>query len=164
MSCFKIEGRKKSPLYVATTTDYYRRLIDGTLDVIATDHAPHAAHEKEVPFEAAPMGTTGLETSFAALFTELVRPGVLSLPILIERLTAGGRLYGLEVPSIVPGAPAELCLVDLEAEWEAGAPGYASRSSNCCFHGRRLHGQVTLTVAGGAVAHRQRRPVEMVRG
>ena len=80
---------------------------------MATDHAPHAVHEKEVPFEQAPMGTTGLETAFAALFTELVLTGELELETVIERMTAGGALYGLAVPRIetgragqpVPGRP-----------------------------------------------------------
>ncbi|HYV15268.1 MAG TPA: dihydroorotase [Conexibacter sp.] len=129
-------------------------LRDGTIDCVATDHAPHARHEKEVPFEQAPMGTTGLETSFAALHTELVLPGVLSLALVVERMTAGAALYGLPTPRIAVGEPANLALVDLDASWEVGAAGYASRSENCCFHGRTLHGLVRLTVAAGVVAHR----------
>jgi dihydroorotase len=131
-------------------------LRSGLIDCVATDHAPHARHEKEVPFEDAPMGTTGLETAFAALFTELVLPGELDLAIVIERMTAGGALFGLPVPTIADGAPANLCLVDLDASFEVGADGYASRSENCCFHGRKLHGRVVLTVAAGAVAFRER--------
>ncbi len=129
-------------------------LRSGVIDCIATDHAPHARHEKEVPFEQAPMGTTGLETAFAALYTELVLPGELELETIIERMTAGGELYGLPAPRIAVGLPANLCLVDLGAQWEVGADGYASRSQNCCFHGRTLHGAVRLTLAAGAVAFR----------
>ena len=129
---------------------------DGTVDCIATDHAPHARDEKEVPFEQAPMGTTGLETAFAALHTDLVRPGVLGLACVVERLTAGGALFGLPVPRIAPGAPADLTLVDLDDEWTVGEAGYESRSENSCFAGRRLAGRVLLTVAAGAVAYRQR--------
>ncbi|MCL2419454.1 MAG: dihydroorotase, partial [Conexibacteraceae bacterium] len=81
-------------------------LRSGVIECIATDHAPHARHEKEMPFEQAPMGTTGLETAFIALYTELVRPGVLPLALVIERLTAGGALYGLPIPRIAPGEPA----------------------------------------------------------
>jgi dihydroorotase len=132
-----------------------RGLRDGTIDCVATDHAPHAAHEKEVPFEQAPMGTTGLETAFAALHTDLVDTGELPLGILIERMTAGGGLYGLPIPRIEPGAPANLCLVDLRARWTVGEDGYASRSANCAFHGRTLSGRVMLTVAAGAIAHRR---------
>src|ERR671916_2636466 len=87
-------------------------LRDGTIDCIATDHAPHAREEKEVPFEQAPMGTTGLETAFAAVHTELVVPGVLPLGLIVERMTAGGTLFGLEAPAIEVGRQADLTLVD----------------------------------------------------
>jgi dihydroorotase len=129
-------------------------LRDGTIECVATDHAPHARHEKEVPFEQAPMGTTGLETAFAALYTELVAPGTLPLALVVERMTAGAALYDLPTPRIAAGEPANLALIDLSASWEVGATGYASRSDNCCFHGRTLQGVVRLTVAAGTVAHR----------
>ena len=127
-------------------------LRSGLIDCVATDHAPHASHEKEVPFEAAPMGTTGLETAFAALFTELVLPGELDLEIVVERMSAGAALYGLPVPRIERGLPANLCLVDLDARFDVGAEGYHSRSQNCCFHGRMLQGRVRLTLAAGTLA------------
>ncbi len=69
-------------------------------------------------------------------------------------MTSGGALYGLPIPSIRPGEPANLTLVDLEADWEVGEHGYASRSHNCCFHGRKLVGRVMLTIAAGALAFR----------
>ena len=122
------------------------------IECVATDHAPHARHEKEVPFEQAPMGTTGLETAFSALYTELVLPGELELDVVIERLTAGGALYELPIPRIAAGEPANITLVDLGAKFEVGAEGYVSRSANCCFHGRTLHGRIKLTVAAGALA------------
>jgi dihydroorotase len=131
-------------------------LRSGVIDCVATDHAPHAIHEKEVPFEQAPMGTTGLETAFAALYTELVLPGELELDVLVARMTAGGALYGLPTPRIATGEPANLCLVDLGAQFEVGADGYLSRSANCCFHGRTLYGRVVLTVAAGVVAFKGR--------
>jgi dihydroorotase len=131
-------------------------LRSGTIDCVATDHAPHAREEKEQPFELAPMGVTGLETAFAALHTELVLPGLIDLGVLVERMTAGGEPFGLPVPRIEPGAPANICLVDLDAEWEVGEAGYESRSANCAFAGRRLTGRVRMTVAAGAVAYRER--------
>ena len=131
-------------------------LRSGVIDCIATDHAPHARDEKEVPFEQAPMGTTGLETAFAAVHTELVLPGVLPLGLIVERMTAGAALLELPAPRIVAGEPANLTLVDLAAEWEVGENGYESRSANCCFGGRTLTGRVNLTVAAGAVAYRTR--------
>jgi dihydroorotase len=127
----------------------------GVIECIATDHAPHARHEKEVPFEQAPMGTIGLETAFAAIYTELVVPGELGLATLIERITAGGALYGLHTPRIAPGETADVCLIDTEAAWTAGENGYASKSANCSFDGMRLRGRVLLTIAGGVIAHRQ---------
>jgi dihydroorotase len=131
-------------------------LRSGSIDCVATDHAPHAREEKEQPFEVAPMGVTGLETSFAALHTGLVIPGVFDLALLVERMTSGGQPFGLPVPRIEPGAPANVVLVDLDAEWEVGEAGYESRSANCAFAGKRLTGRVRMTIADGAVAYRER--------
>jgi dihydroorotase len=140
--------------------DDRRALIDGlragTIDCVASDHAPHAREEKEVPFEQAPMGTTGLETAFAALYTGLVRSGELELGLLVERMSAGAGLFELPTPTIAAGEPANLTLVDLDAEFIAGEHGWESRSENCCFAGRRLTGRVLLTVAAGAVVYRER--------
>jgi dihydroorotase len=131
-------------------------LRSGTIDCIATDHAPHSVDEKEVPFEQAAMGVTGLETAFAVLHTDLVLAGIIDLGLLIERLGAGAELFDLPASSLAPGSPANLTLVDLEAEWEVGAEGYESRSENSCFADRRLIGRVLMTVAAGQVAFRQR--------
>jgi dihydroorotase len=100
------------------------------------------------------MGTTGLETAFAALYTELVLQGELELPVLVERMSAGASLFELPVPAIQAGQAANLTLVDLDAKWDVGARGYVSRSANCCFHGRALHGRVLLTLAAGTLAFR----------
>jgi dihydroorotase len=131
-------------------------LRDGTIDCIATDHAPHAREEKEVPFEQSPMGTTGLETAFASVYTDLVLPGVLPLALVVEKLSAGAALLGLPTPAIAVGRPADLCLIDLEAEWQVGEAGYESRSENCCFAGRTLRGRVLATLAAAAVVYRER--------
>jgi dihydroorotase len=131
-------------------------LRSGTIDCVATDHAPHAREEKEEPFELAPMGVTGLETAFAALHTGLVLPGLIDLALLVERMTAGGAPFGLETPSLRPGSTANVCLADLDAEWDVGEAGYESRSANCAFAGRRLTGRVRMTIADGAVVYRER--------
>ncbi len=128
----------------------------GVIDCIATDHAPHSREEKEQPFEIAPMGVTGLETAFAALHTRLVLPGVLDLGTVVERMTAGGAAFGIEPPTIAVGADADLCLIDLAAEWEVGESGYESHSANCAFAGQRLTGVVRMTIAQGAVVYRER--------
>jgi dihydroorotase len=131
-------------------------LRSGVIQSVATDHAPHAREEKEEPFELAPMGVTGLETAFAALHTGLVLPGRIDLALLITRMTAGGEPFGLAPPSLAPGSPANVCLVDLDAEWHVGEAGYESRSANCAFDGRRLTGRVRMTIADGSVAYRER--------
>jgi dihydroorotase len=129
-------------------------LADGTLDCVASDHAPHHAHEKEVPFEAAPNGVIGLETAFAALYTELVQPGLVPLGTVVERMSRGpAAAFGLPVPALRAGEPANLTLWNLAERWLVGPP-YASRSRNCAFAGRTLQARCTLTVAGGSVAHR----------
>ncbi len=128
----------------------------GTIDCVASDHAPHSSAEKALPFTEAPMGTTGLETAFAALYTGLVLPGVLGLEVLVERMTAGAALFDLATPRIAVGERANLTLVDLDAQWTAGGHGWESRSENSCFAGRRLHGRVLLTLAAGGVAYRAR--------
>jgi dihydroorotase len=128
-------------------------LRDGAIACIATDHAPHARHEKEVPFEEAPFGVTGLETAFAALYTYLVRPGVISLQLLLERLSDGpARAYGLTPPRIAVGARANLVLLDLDAAWRVEEGGFRSRSANSWLLGETLTGEVRLTVADGRVA------------
>jgi dihydroorotase len=131
-------------------------LRDGTIDCIATDHAPHAGEEKEVPFEQAAMGVTGLETAFAALHTELVLPGVLDLALLVERMSAGAEPFGVARPSLKPGSEANIALCDLDARWTVGENGYESRSSNSWCAGRKLTGRVLITIAGGQVAYRLR--------
>jgi dihydroorotase len=131
-------------------------LRSGALDCVATDHAPHAREEKEQPFEVAPMGVTGLETAFAALHTHLVQPGLVDLPTLVERMTCGGVPFGIPAPTLAPGSPANVVLVDLDAEWEVGEHGYESRSANNAFAGQRLTGRVRMTVASGQVAYRER--------
>jgi dihydroorotase len=135
-------------------------LRSGLIDCVATDHAPHARHEKEVPFEQAAMGTTGVETAFAALFTELVMPGEIDLSVIVERMTAGAAVFDLATPRIAVGEAANLVVVDLDRSFEVGADGYVSRSENSAFHGRRLHGRVVLTLAAGSAAFRERLLVE----
>jgi dihydroorotase len=129
-------------------------LLDGTIEAIATDHAPHAREEKEVPFEEAPFGVTGLETSFAALYTQLVEPGIVPLGTLLERLSAGpARIYGLDVPTVRVGAPANLVLLDLDAVWHVDEGSFRSKSTNSWLIGSQLRGRVVQTVAAGKVVY-----------
>jgi dihydroorotase len=129
-------------------------LKDGTIAAVATDHAPHASQEKDVPFEAAPFGVTGLETAFSALYTHLVEPGLVDLPTLLERMSAGpAAIFGLERPRIATGAPANLVLLDLGASWLVEPAGFRSRSGNSWLLGKTLLGKVALTMAAGRVVH-----------
>jgi dihydroorotase len=129
-------------------------LRDGTIAAVATDHAPHAPEEKDVPFESAPFGVIGLETAFSALFTNLVEPGLLTLETLLQRMSAGpAGIFGLERPRIAVGAPANLTLLDLAASWRVRSERLRSRSHNSWLLGRRLNGKVVLTVAAGRVVH-----------
>ena len=128
-------------------------LRDGTISCIASDHAPHARHEKEVPFEAAPFGVTGLETAFAALYTHLVDPGIVPLGTILERMSAGpARAYALDEPRIAVGAKANLVLLDLNATWRVKEDGFRSRSTNSWLLGQTLRGKVRATVADGRLA------------
>jgi dihydroorotase len=131
-------------------------LRDGVIECIATDHAPHQPEEKEVPFEQAAMGVTGLETAFAAIHTDLVLPGVLDLGLVVERMSGGAEPFGLERPSLAPGSEANIALCDLASEWTVGEEGFESRSHNSWCDGRALTGRVLMTVACGQVAYRLR--------
>jgi dihydroorotase len=132
-------------------------LKSGLIDCVATDHAPHAQQEKEVPFEAAPFGTTGLETAFAVLYGELVAKKQLSLAVLVSRMSqTPARLAGLAAPTLAAGQPANLCLVSGTARWKVEAGALHSRSTNSAWLGQTLQGRVTLTLAAGRVVYDDR--------
>ena len=136
----------------ADRTALIEGLRDGTIAAVATDHAPHARHEKEVPFEAAPFGVTGLETAFSVLYTRLVEPGLVRLETLLERMSAGpAHVFGLERPRIEVGATANLTLIDTAASWRVNEDGFRSRSTNSWLLGQTLKSKVRLTVADGRV-------------
>jgi dihydroorotase len=129
-------------------------LKDGTITSIATDHAPHARHEKEVPFEAAPFGVTGLETAFAAIYTHLVEPGRVPLEVVLERMSAGpARAYGLDEPRIAVGKHANLVLLDLSASYRIADNSFRSRSANSWLLGETVRGKVRATIADGRLVH-----------
>ena len=128
-------------------------LRDGVLDFVATDHAPHASEEKELPMEEAAPGFLGHETAFAALYTDLVLGGRISLPRLVEALScAPGRWVG-EGGRLGVGAVADLALVDLSEEWTVDRDALISRSYNSPFLGRTLTGRVVNTIVGGEPVH-----------
>jgi dihydroorotase len=127
-------------------------LADGTIDAIATDHAPHPAQEKERPFDEAPPGMLGLETALALTLTELVGPGLLDLPRAIALLSwQPARLAGLADHGgpIAPGRPAHIAVFDPESVWEVDPTKMASRSRNTPYAGRKLTGKVRHTILAG---------------
>jgi dihydroorotase len=129
-------------------------LKDGTISSIATDHAPHARHEKEVPFEAAPFGVTGLETAFAALYTWLVERGLIPLETVLERLSAGpARAYGIDEPRIAVGSAANLVLLDLNGSYRIAEETFRSRSVNSWLLGETVKGKVRATIAAGRLVY-----------
>ncbi len=128
-------------------------LRTGVLDFVATDHAPHASEEKELPLEEAAPGFLGHETAFAALYTELVLAGKLTLPRLVEAMScAPGRWVG-EGGSLAVGEPADLALVDLSERWTVDSGAMISRSSNSPYLGKTLTGRVVGTIVGGELIH-----------
>ena len=129
-----------------------RGLADGTIDMIATDHAPHSGEEKEKPITEAPSGIIGLETSLSLGIRELVNKGYLTLPQLIERMsTAPCRLYGLAGGTLCEGAPADLVLFALDEQWTVRE--FASKSTNSPFIGEKLPGVIYYTICGGNVVY-----------
>jgi dihydroorotase len=126
-------------------------LADGTIDAIATDHAPHAVEEKEAEFDVAPPGTIGLETAVAVILTELVAPGHLSLGRAIEALSAApARILGAvdHGGPLEPGRPANLVLLDPHETWTVEPP-FVSKARNSAFLGRTLVGRVRATMLRG---------------
>jgi dihydroorotase len=128
-------------------------LRSGLIDCVATDHAPHASEEKDVPFEEAPFGIVGLETAFSVLYGDLVVGGELDLATLVTRMSAApARIAGIAAPSVSPGAAADLCVIDPKATWTVSAQSLQSRSFNSAWLGRELSAKVMLTLAAGRVA------------
>ncbi|HYO46919.1 MAG TPA: dihydroorotase [Gemmatimonadota bacterium] len=133
-------------------------LADGTIDCVATDHAPHTEAEKLRGLGDAPFGIIGLETAFALLYSELVAAGILPLGTLVRRLSADpARALGIRAPAVRPGERGDLAAFDLETEWTVDPARFHSRARNTPFAGWRLRGRPVYTVADGRVAYDGRR-------
>jgi dihydroorotase len=142
------------PVRTAEDRDALRAAVaDASIDVIATDHAPHAVEEKEAEFDHAPPGTIGLETALAAVLTYLVTPGIVTLARAVEAMTVTpARILGATEHGgpIEPGRPANLVVFDPAASWLVEPP-FASKARNSAFTGRRLTGRVTHTMLRGSL-------------
>jgi len=129
-------------------------LADGTIDCVATDHAPHSAHEKDVPFEEAPRGVIGLETAAAATHTSCGLP----MATFFDRMSIGpGQLLDLETGVLSVGSPADITVFDPATTWTPST--FVSKSANSPWIGRELTGQVRATVFGGRVSYQQEEEV-----
>ncbi len=127
-------------------------LIDGTIDCIVTDHAPHASHEKFVEFDFAPFGITGLETSLGLVMRELVKPGLLSLNQAIALMThQPAQIIRQPLGTLSDGAPADVTIFDPNAEWVVDADKMYSKAHNTPFGGWTLYGKIAKTIVGGKV-------------
>ncbi len=129
-------------------------IADGTVDCLATDHAPHTEAEKAQPFDAAPFGIVGLETALGLTITHLVRPGHLTLERAVELWTgAPRRVFGLPEVRLEAGFPADLALFDPDETWTVDPSAFRSKGRNTPFAGNRLYGRVHRTICGGRVTH-----------
>ena len=149
---FETDFKMNPPLRTQQDIDALLEGIgDGTLDILASDHAPHAGFEKEVEFDRAPFGIVGLETELGLFIDLLVhRHETIGLPRLIELLTVNpARLLGLEAGTLSSGAPADVTLIDPELEWTVDPAKFESLSRNTPFNGWKLKGRAVRTIAGG---------------
>lgn len=150
---YRTEAKMNPPLRSRADADaVIAGLCDGTLDVIATDHAPHHYDEKEQAFDDAPNGIVGLETALGLVYTHLVGKGVLDVPTLVERMSvAPARAFGLAGGTLRGSAPGDVTLIDPDARWTVAASSFLSKSRNTPFEGWELVGRAVMTVVGGRV-------------
>jgi dihydroorotase len=154
---YHTNAKMNPPLRESADREAIRQALrDGTIDVVASDHAPHGYDAKEREFDEAPNGILGLETSLGLAITELVVPGVLTLPQLMLRMsTEAARIFGLPGGSLSVGAPADLVVFDPAAVWTVEPSRFYSKSRNTPFGGRQLTGRVEWTLVGGRVVYRR---------
>ena len=154
---FDPSTKMNPPLRSQEDVDAIKEAIkDGTIDCIVTDHAPHTVEDKEVGFDQAPFGIIGLETSLGLTIAELVAPGIISLPQLVEKMSAApARIVGLSNKGeIREGKDADLTIIDPDKDWIFTKEDIASRSKNTPFIGRKLKGTVEYTIFGGKVVYK----------
>ena len=150
---YRTEAKMNPPLRSRADADaVIAGLCDGTLDVLATDHAPHHYDEKEQAFDDAPNGIVGLETALGLVYTHLVGKGVLDVPTLVERMSvAPARAFGLAGGTLREGTPGDVTLIDPAARWTVAASRFLSKGRNTPFDGWELVGRAVMTVVGGRV-------------
>ena len=155
---YNTQAKMNPPLRTARDIAELKAAIaDGTIDVLATDHAPHTAAEKARDFASAPFGIIGLDCALPLYAKALVEDGVIGWPRMIELMTrTPAALCGLDalgLGSLAVGAPADITVIDPTLEWTINVNEFASKSRNCPFHGWRVRGRSVCTVVGGRIAH-----------
>jgi len=152
---YNTNAKMNPPLREQADVDAIREgLKDGTIDVIASDHAPHHYDAKEREFDDAPFGIVGLETALGLAITELVRGHGLTLAELVARMsTEPARVFGLPGGTLAVGSPADVTVFDPEARWSVDPARFRSKSRNTPFTARELYGTVERTIVGGRVAY-----------
>ena len=151
------DAKTNPPLRQKEDVEALRRgLNDGTIDVIASDHAPHTPEEKARGWEEAPMGVIGLETTLGVVLTTLVHPGIITLPEAIERMSSNpARILGIPGGSLAVGNPADITIIDPDKKWVVDPQSFASQGRNTPFTGWRLRGKAYATIVGGEVVMRE---------
>ncbi|HEX6938289.1 MAG TPA: dihydroorotase [Longimicrobiales bacterium] len=155
---YRTDAKMNPPLRTAADREAVRQgIADGTLDVIATDHAPHHYDEKEQAFDEAPFGIVGLETALGLAVTELVEPGVIDLARLVERMScAPARAFRLPGGTLRTGSPADVTVFDPTEEWTVDPEAFVSKSRNTPFAGWTLRGRAVYTIVGGRIVWKGR--------
>jgi dihydroorotase len=153
---YDTHAKMNPPLRTAGDLEALRDAVrDGTIDVIATDHAPHHYDAKEREFADAPFGIVGLETALGVLLTDLVHTGIIDLPTLVDRLAcAPARVFQLPGGSLARGAPAHVTVFDPNVEWAVDPSTFVSKGRNTPYAHRLLRGRALVTIVGGQVIHR----------
>jgi len=151
------DAKVNPPLRTKEDVEALRQgLKDGTIDVIASDHAPHAPEEKARGWEQAPMGVIGLETTLGVVLTALVHPGVITLSEAIERMSSNpAKILGLPGGSLAVGKPADITIIDMDEKWVVDPRAFASKGRNTPFKGWKLRGKAYATIVGGKVVMRE---------
>jgi dihydroorotase len=153
---YNTNAKMNPPLRTVADLEALRDAVrDGTIDVIATDHAPHHYDEKEREFADAPNGIVGLETALAVNITWLVAPGILDLTVLVERMScAPARIFGLSGGTLRRGAPGDVTVLHPTEEWTVDPAAFRSKGRNTPYAGQRLQGRARMTLVEGRVIHR----------
>jgi dihydroorotase len=153
---YNTNAKMNPPLRTAADVAALQEAVrDETIDLVATDHAPHHYDEKEREFADAPNGIVGLETALAVVVTHLVVPGILDFPTLVRRMSVSpARVFGLDGGTLRKGSVADVTVFDGAHEWAVDPSRFLSKGRNTPYAGRRLRGRATCTIVGGRVVFR----------